>query len=121
MNTENSVNADAQLMAADAGFALEDTGGGFMAFRKDDGKKYWLITQDDGLSVSGNPYESAWIVGCYNANEEDDEATYKWNLVREAVTLEQAFQLYTKLPEPSEFEQTIENWGDLGISLGAKP
>jgi hypothetical protein len=103
-------------IAKAAGFVEWETGGGLLALRKDGSFKYWLITDDDS-GIDGDPEAAVWSVGCYGNDEEDAESPFRWVYVKEEVTLAQALEAYSKMPEPSDIERAVETWAEIGVEF----
>jgi len=110
-------------IALDCGFEIYQTGGGCLALRKDDCDHYWMITDEDGPSIDGDPEAAAWIVGRYFESYEqvengDMEANdYRWILIDDPITLRQALDLYAKIPEPTKDEEVLNKWSEIGIDV----
>lgn len=73
-----SVNTVRDRMVG-AGFAPYNTGGGCMAWKKDDGESaYWLVTNED-VTLDGDSGAIEWVVGHYIVNA--DRTDEIWNCV----------------------------------------
>lgn len=101
-------------IAIEDGWRIAHTGLGCLALLKGDDREYFMITDEDGVSIEGEPEEAGWIVGRY---VEDAEGETKMVLANEPVTLAQAISLSAQIPVPIEDERIVTDWSELGVEI----
>lgn len=108
----------AEQIATAHGFALQDLGGGNMAFEKtaEDGS-YWLATPTDREAEISetNPDADEWIIGRYlDAN--DSEASI---IIEEPLSLDVVLSEHGRIPSPQfdndgdGIEENLKTWADI--------
>lgn len=101
-------------IAIEDGWRIEHTGLGCLALVKGGDSEYFMITDEDGVSIEGEPEAAGWIVGRYVV---DAEGETKLVLANQPVTLAQAISLSAQIPVPIEEERIVTDWSELGVEI----